>query len=127
MRYWIPDSLSVDLGFRILIVSGIPDSLSCIPDSKAQDSGFQKQKFPGFSIQLQKFPEKPFFSARQILWEICRPICALLFPLLNFPEIEVLKVNVSIRCNRPPGPEIGTAWYSQHPAQGAFCLRSLNW
>ena len=67
MRYWIPDSLSVDLGFRILIVSGIPDSLSCIPDSKAQDSGFQKQKFPGFSIQLQKFPEKPFFSARQIL------------------------------------------------------------
>ena len=28
----------MDLGFRILIVSGIPDSLSCIHDSKAQDS-----------------------------------------------------------------------------------------
>ena len=29
--------LSVELGFRIPIVSGIPDSLSCSPDSKAQD------------------------------------------------------------------------------------------
>ena len=30
-------SLSVELGFYIAIVSGIPDSLNCIPDSKAQD------------------------------------------------------------------------------------------
>ena len=41
-RYWIVDSLSVELGFRIQIVSGIPDSLSCILDFKAQDSRFQK-------------------------------------------------------------------------------------
>ena len=41
-------SLSVERGFWILIVRGIPDSLSCIPDSKAQDSKFYKQKFPGF-------------------------------------------------------------------------------
>ena len=39
-------SFSVDLGFRIPIVIGIPDSYSCFPDSKAQDSGFYKQKFP---------------------------------------------------------------------------------
>ena len=46
---WIPDSsygwgdsLSVELGFRISIVSGIPDSLSCIPDSKAQNFDFLK-------------------------------------------------------------------------------------
>ena len=32
-----------ELGFRIPIVSGIPDS-------KTQDSGFHKQKFPGFRI-----------------------------------------------------------------------------
>ena len=38
--------LSVKLGPCIPIFSGIPDSLSCIPDSKAQDSGFHKQKFP---------------------------------------------------------------------------------
>ena len=37
---WIPDfqapnpgSLSMELGFLFPIVSGIPDSLSCIPDS----------------------------------------------------------------------------------------------
>ena len=65
-------------------------------------------------------------KVRQILWETCRPIWPLLFPVPNFPEIAVLKVNRSIRSNRPPGPEIGTAWNSQHFAQGAFCLRSLN-
>ena len=43
----IPDSLSVVLEFRIPIVSRIPDSLSCILDSKAQDSGFHKQNFTG--------------------------------------------------------------------------------
>ena len=39
-------SLSLELGFWIPVVSGIPDSLSCIPDSKVQDLGFHKQKFP---------------------------------------------------------------------------------
>ena len=34
----------------ISIVSGIPYSLSCIPDSKAQDSGLHKQNFLGFRI-----------------------------------------------------------------------------
>ena len=38
--YWIPDSLSVELGFRIPIVRGNLDSLSRIPDSSAHDSGF---------------------------------------------------------------------------------------
>ena len=33
-RYWIP-----------VFVSGIPDSLSCTPDSKTQDFRFHKQKF----------------------------------------------------------------------------------
>ena len=50
---WIPDSLSVENcildsmsmepGFRIPIISRILDSLSWIPDSKAQDSGFHNQ------------------------------------------------------------------------------------
>ena len=42
--FWIPVNLSV----WILIVSGIPDSLSCIPDFKDQDSEFHKQKFRRF-------------------------------------------------------------------------------
>ena len=53
---WIPDSgfqfLSVELEFWIPIVSGIPDSLSCIPDSKAQDSRFHQQKFPDSEILI---------------------------------------------------------------------------
>ena len=57
LGFWIPlrgfripgtGFLSVELRFWIPIVSGIPDSLSCIPDSKAQDYGFHKQKFLGF-------------------------------------------------------------------------------
>ena len=38
----------MELGFRIPIVSGIPDSFSCIPDSTAQDSKVHQQKFPRF-------------------------------------------------------------------------------
>ena len=38
--------MSIEIGFRIQKICGIPDSLSCIPDSKTQDSGFHKQIFP---------------------------------------------------------------------------------
>ena len=41
-------SFSVELRFWITIFSEIPDSLRCIPDSKARDSGFQEQTFPRF-------------------------------------------------------------------------------
>ena len=50
-------SLSLELGFWISIVSGISNSLSCIPDSKVQDSRFHKQVFLGFRFQNQNFPE----------------------------------------------------------------------
>ena len=56
-------SFSVKLGFRIRIVSGILDSYTCIPDSKAQDSGFHKQKFPRFRIpnaKISRIPESGF-------------------------------------------------------------------
>ena len=43
-------SLSMELGFQIPIVNRIPDSLSFIPDSKAQDSGLHKQNFLRFRI-----------------------------------------------------------------------------
>ena len=45
---WIPDarigfqSPSVELGVWNPIISGIPDFLSCIPDSKTQESTFHK-------------------------------------------------------------------------------------
>ena len=62
-------SYTVELGFRIPIVSGIPDSHSCIPDSNSQDSGFHKQKFPRFRIlhaKISRIPESGFlYMGRQ--------------------------------------------------------------
>lgn len=46
--YWIPGPLSVEIGFRILIVFEILVSLSCIPDSKAQEPDSHKKKFLRF-------------------------------------------------------------------------------
>ena len=42
-KYWISD-LFGGLRFQIPVVREMPNSYSCIPDSKAQDSGFHKQK-----------------------------------------------------------------------------------
>ena len=51
-RYWIPDSLTVELGFLIPIVSGIHDSLSSIPDSKDQDSRFHGKNLLDSGIRI---------------------------------------------------------------------------
>ena len=53
-------SLSVELGFWIIIASGIPDSLSCIPDSKDQGFAFHRQKIswiplPGATSTISNF------------------------------------------------------------------------
>jgi len=59
----IPDSFSVEHENRIPIVSGILDSLSCIQDSKAQDSGFHNRKFADSGFHKQKnswIPESGF-------------------------------------------------------------------
>ena len=56
-------SFSVELGYWIPPVIGILDSYSCIPDSKAQDSGFHKQKFLRFGIlqaKISGIPESGF-------------------------------------------------------------------
>ena len=44
----IPGTWFQSLSVESLFLNGIPYFLHCIPDSKAQDSGFRKQKFPGF-------------------------------------------------------------------------------
>ena len=57
---WILDStqwiLDSRYWFLVIIISGIPDSLSCIPDSKDQVSGYHKQIFPAFQTNKQNFP-----------------------------------------------------------------------
>ena len=61
-------SLLVELGFRISIVSGILDSLCYFPDSKAQNSSFQKQNFPDSWFHRQNLPDlgiqTPFHGAK---------------------------------------------------------------
>ena len=52
-------SLSMQLGFRIPIVSGILDSLSCIPDSKTQDFGFQSLAEFWIPRAVFRIPGKP--------------------------------------------------------------------
>ena len=73
---WIPDSLSVEPGFRMPIVNGISDSLTCIPDSKAKDleftsknfpdSGFHEQKFSGFRISRAKISWFPDSTSKNL-------------------------------------------------------------
>ena len=49
----------LELAFGFPVVRGVPDSLSCIPDSKAQDSSLYKQNFPD---SLTRSEQKIMFS-----------------------------------------------------------------
>ena len=48
--YWIRDSLSVERGFRILIISDISDFLELNSETKAQDSGIRITLFRTIGI-----------------------------------------------------------------------------
>ena len=53
------------IGFRISIVSGIPNSLSLITDSKAREFRIPQTKFPGFRIaQVKIFLDSVFHKQR---------------------------------------------------------------
>ena len=71
--------MSLELGFGITLVSRIPDSLSCIPNSKARDSGFHEQKSYGFPWRTERIKKK--YSELNIRC-IDRGVC-LLWGLLN--------------------------------------------
>ena len=59
----------MELGFRILFVSGIPDSLSCIADSKAHDSGFHSHHFQDSEIRISLLAEgKMLGNHLYLLW-----------------------------------------------------------
>ena len=54
---WIPDCSTVKIGFPIPIASKILYSLSWITDSKARESEFHEQKFPGSRIPQAKISQ----------------------------------------------------------------------
>ena len=58
-EFQVLDSLSLELGFRIPVVTGISDSLTCIPDSKAQESGSHNSNFPDSKFQQPKISRIP--------------------------------------------------------------------
>ena len=76
-------SLSVALRLWIPIVSRTSDSLSCIPNSKLQDSGCHKQTFPGFRIPQANFSRIPD-STSKILPD--STFQKQNFPLLRLPQ-----------------------------------------
>ena len=53
-EFQVLDSLSLKLGIRMPIVTGTSDSLTHIPDFKAQESGSHNSNFPDSKIQRPK-------------------------------------------------------------------------
>ena len=83
--------LSAELGFWIPIVSGISDSLSCIPDSKTQNSGFL-ELYSGFQnpgCRIPHFTSKNFLDSESVF-----PYQGRLYDFLSFvrlnPAIKLL-------------------------------------
>ena len=58
-EFQVLDSLSLKLGIRIPVFTGISDSLTCIPDSKAQNSGSHDSNFPDSKFQPPKISRIP--------------------------------------------------------------------
>ena len=93
-KYWIADSFSVEFALRIRIVSGIWDSLSWITDSKAQDGGFHKQKFPGLEFWNPKYRTWSDIEAvpgrSQLTEPKLSPPQSHVFLLVKWPSKEVM-------------------------------------
>ena len=53
-EFQVLDSLSLKLGIRKPIVTGTSDSLTCIPDFKALESGSHNSNFPDSKFQRPK-------------------------------------------------------------------------
>ena len=71
-------SLSVGFGFQIPFVSGISDSLSCIPEFKARDDRSHREKFQGFQN-----PDSLIWgdSVLMAINKICMYVCMLDFQI----------------------------------------------
>ena len=128
--FWIPDtefqSLLVKLGFWITIVSGIPDSSSCIPDLKAQDSEFHKQKVPGFRIPQAKnsrilesrFPYMGYERGEELARKLysavlLSAVLLLLFVcfFVFFPSMLHLTTGLEIMIGQAPDTLSGQTWF----------------
>ena len=62
--------LDFECGLWILIFWGIPDSLNCISDSKAQYQKIPRKNFPGFRISQANISLIPEFEFPYTLGEV---------------------------------------------------------
>ena len=93
--FQVQDSLSGELGFRMpIIVSGSPDSLSCISDSNAKDSGFYKQKFLGIGFWIPQ--DKIFQILESFTWG------RISVPERCFPEVLSMMFQQGACCTHVP-------------------------
>ena len=102
----------MEFGFRILIASGIPDSLKSIRDSKAHDSRFLQQKFPGFpnnyvwginllaSYQMRNTTRIIFLLKQQTQRHILYLYYYTLYSVSVFSLAERLQVILEIRATK---------------------------
>ena len=115
LGFWIPrcefripgtgfQFLSVELEFWIPIVSGIPDSLSCIPDSKAQDSGFHQKKFPDSEILIPLYGVISIFFHYSLFWITW--VTVLLCWHILVPVCWYCRIKLLVSCTRPMWPHI---------------------
>ena len=112
LGFWIPhpgfripgtgfQSLSVEVAFRLPIVSNIPDSLSCILDYKTPNSGFYEQEFPGYRIPWARISRIPDSTGKNF------PDSRIRIPLHLGDEVSDPFCNSckkSKHCTLPPSP-----------------------
>ena len=75
---------------KLISSSGIPDSLSCILDSKVQDSWFQKQNFPGFRIPTSQKRNSRISASRfpHVVWSVSNHSIILFIQIsMNAPPL----------------------------------------
>ena len=118
---WIPihctrfQSLSVEPGFPA--VNNIPDPLSCIPDFKAQVSGFHKKNFSKFRIpQAKNFPASGISCMG---WVIRYWYCACASAISVITDSDL---NFSYILNNTSWFQLATPYYNE---RWCFCLKWL--
>ena len=97
-RCWIPDSLTVELGFPIPIVSGIHDSLSSIPDSKDQDFRFHGKNLldSGILIPLRWCYTRRFATTSFSATQRCNIVATLcLHSAVHIHDFHTFKTSVT--------------------------------
>lgn len=98
-----------NLGFRIPIASAIPDSLSCSPDSKAQDSGIRIPLREAKHMSQSSFSCTTFWGNQRQYQTTSAPLIAALLPRMVaatgtcFPVCHrFLSLNWSVLCLARP-------------------------